>query len=160
MKSITKTIVISIILLFFIIGAILVYFLAPTYLDNYLIFIVGGIMCTLAIVTTVSTYRCNKQVPATLINYNFEQFKAHVTSSPIFTYQHQGNTYTTSVAEALSQRYILKHYEEGEIYTVWLCENNPTFIKLNRRVRLFDIVVFLLGLALMALSIAAIFLIE
>lgn len=146
MKSVIRPIVIGTVLLFFIAGAILVYFLAPTYLDNYLIFIVGSVMCTLAIVTTAATYKCNKQVPATLVSYNFEQFKAHITSSPVFTYRYQGQTYTTACAEALSQRYVLKHYKEGEAYTVWLCEDNPTFIKLNRRVRLFDIIVFCLAL--------------
>ena len=157
MKSIVKPVATGTILLLLITGAILVYAFAPTYLDNYLILIVGGIMCALAIVTTADTYRCKEQVSATLVNYGFEQFKAHVTSSPIFTYRYQGQIYTTACAEVLSQRNVLKHYKEGETYTVWLCKKDPAFIKLKRRVRLFDILLFLLGLAIMALSIISVF---
>ena len=138
-------------------GALLFLWLAPTYLGNYLMCIVGSIMCLLAALTTVDTYRCKIQVSATLVSYGFEQFKAHTTSSPILTYRFQEKTYTTACAEIFSQRYVLKHYEEGKVYTAYLCEKNPSFIKLKRRIRLFDLGMFLLGLAMIALSILSIF---
>lgn len=139
------------------IGALMFLWLAPTYLGNYLICIVGGIMCLLATVNTIDTYRCKIQVSAILISYNFEQFKAHTSSSPVLTYHFQGKTYTTACAEIFSQRYVLKHYEQGKAYTAYLCEKNPSFIKLKRRIRPFDLGLFLLGLAIMTLSIVTIF---
>lgn len=114
-------------------------------------------MCLVSVITTVSTYRCKTSVPAILVSYGFEQFKAHITSSPILTYSFQGKTYTTSCDETFSQRYVLKHYEEGKTYTAYLCEKNPSFIKLERRIRPFDLGLFLLGLAIMTLSIVTIF---
>ena len=138
----------------------LIYFLAPTYLENFLISVVGGIMCWCSISMTTTTYRCKEKVSAKLINYGFEQFKAHTTSSPVFTYQHQGKTYTTSAAECLSRRYVLKHYKEGETYTIYISEKDPSFIKTRRHIRIFDLVLFLVGLVIIVLSIVSIFLIQ
>ena len=118
---------------------------------------VGQFGSTPVRLTTIDTYRCKIQVSATLVSYGFEQFKAHTTSSPILTYCFQGKTYTTACAEIFSQRYVLKHYEQGKAYTAYLCEKNPSFIKLKRGIRPFDLGLFLLGLAIMALSIITIF---
>lgn len=153
----TKLILIGTAAVLLAVGALLFLLLAPTYLGNYLICIVGGIMCLLATVNTIDTYRCKIQVSAILISYNFEQFKAHTTSSPILTYCFQGKTYTTACAEIFSQRYVLKHYEQGKAYTAYLCEKDPSFIKLKRSIRPFDLGLFLLGLAIMTLSIVTIF---
>ena len=160
MNRITKSIIAGTALLLLITGAILIDVLAPAYLDNYLVFIVGGVLCALAISTTVDTYQCTQRVSATLVSFGFEQFKAHITSSPVFTYQYQGQTYTASCAECLSQRYVLKHYKEGESYTIYLSPKNPTWIKSQRKIRIFDVVLCLIGCAMMTLSVISVFLIE
>ncbi len=139
--------------------AVLIYFLAPTYLGSFFVFVVGGVMCWCSISIMIATYSCKEKVSAILVNYGFEQFKAHITSSPIFTYKYKGKTYTTKCADCLSQKYVLKHYKEGETYTIYLSEGNPSFIKPIRRIRLFDIILFLLGLTIIILSIVSVFLI-
>ena len=130
-----------------------------TYWKSFWLFVVGSIMCWCSINIMITTYRCKEKVSAILVNYGFEQFKAHITSSPIFTYEYKGKTYTTKCADCLSQRYVLRHYKEGETYTIYLDEKNPSFIKPIRRIRLFDIILFLLGLTVIILSIVSVFLI-
>ena len=144
----------------FAICTILLYILAPSYLDNFFVFAVGCVLCSVAVDLTVNTYACKEKVSAVFINYGFEQFKAHITSSPVFTYQYQGKTYTSSAAECLSQRYVLKHYKEGESYTIYIFEKDPSFIKTRRHIRIFDLVLFLVGLVIIVLSIISIFLIQ
>ncbi len=93
-------------IILFILSAVLVYFLVPACFDNFLIFLAGCILCWISTRLMVDTYRCKEKVSAKLIDYGFEQFKAHVTSSPVFTYEYQGKTYKTSSTECLSQRYV------------------------------------------------------
>lgn len=146
--------------LLFTVGMALLSFLAPAYLESFLIFSVGATMCGMSVSITADTYRCKEKVSAVMVDYGLEQFKAHVTSTPIFTYQYQGIAYTTKCAESLSQKYVLQHYRVGEVYAVYLSPKNPSFIKLTRRIRLFDAVLLLLGLAAVVLSIEAAFLIK
>ena len=136
-----------------ILSAFFVYFLAPAYFDNFLIFWIGCSLCWISIRPIVATYRCKEKASAKLIDYGFEQFKAHLTSSPVFTYEYQGKVYRTSAAECLSQRYALKHFKEGEIYTIYFSKGNPSFIKLSRSVRPVDIILLIIGMAMVILSV-------
>ena len=153
MKSKRKYWFIGVGVVLFAICTFLVYIFAPAYLDVFLFFAVGCVICVAAISLIVLTFSCKEKVSAVLVNYGFEQFKAHITSSPIFTYQYQGKTYTTSSAECLSRRYVLKHYKEGETYTIYISPKNPSFFKTQRKIRIFDIALFLIGLAIVILSI-------
>ena len=132
--------------------------IAPNYIDNLLIFMVGGAMCWIAVDTTVTTYGCREKVTALFVDYGFEQYKAHVTSSPIFTYTYRGRQYTEESAECLSQRYALKHFRKGATYTVYISAKNPALVKIGRRMRLWDALLLLLGLAVMTLSVVSVFL--
>lgn len=123
------------------------------YIDNILIFLLGAIMCYIAIDTTIATYRCREQVSAVMISYGFERFKAHVVCSPIFRYTYQGKEYAEQAAESFSRRYALKHFREGESYTVYLSAQKPAFFKTRRRVRVFDVALCLSGVALIDLAV-------
>lgn len=138
------------------IGIALLHFFAPAYTESVVAFLVGGIMCGVAISIIAVTCNCKERVAAVLIDYGFEQFKAHITSSPIFTYRYQGKIYTTKSAECLSQRYVLKHYKKGKSYTIYISSKDPSIIKLTRRVRMHELLLFMLGLAIMILSIVSI----
>jgi hypothetical protein len=160
MKSKRKYYFIGTVIFLFVLATILICIFMPEYLDSFLVFTVGCVLCGVAIVLTVDTYSCKEKVSAVFINYGFEQFKAHITSSPVFTYQYQGKTYTSSAAECLSQRYVLKHYKEGEIYTIYVSEKDPSLIKTRRHIRIFDLALFLVGVVIIVLSVVSIFLIQ
>ena len=153
MKNKRKYWLIGVGVFLFAVCTLLIYTLALAYLDVFLVFFVGCVLCAVAIDLIVKTYSCKEKVFAVLVDYGFEQFKAHVTSSPIFTYQYQGKTYTTSSAECLSQRYVLRHYKEGETYTIYISPQNPSFFKTQRKIRIFDIALFLIGSAIAIFSI-------
>ena len=157
MKNKRKYWLIGVGVFLFAVCTLLIYILAPAYLDVFLFFFVGCVLCAVAIDLIVITYSCKEKVFAVLVDYGFEQFKAHVTSSPIFTYQYQGKTYTTSSAECLSQRYVLKHYKEGETYTIYISPKNPSFFKMQRKIHIINIALFLIGSALVILSIYSAF---
>ena len=140
-------------------AAFLLYFLAPVYLDSFFLFAVGCILCGSAVSLVISTYRCKEKVTAVLTDYGFEQFKAHVTSHPTFTYQYERRIYTTTAAESFSQRYILKNFKKGEAYAIYVSPQNPSFIKIRRQIRIFDILLFSFGLAAIVFSIVSVFLI-
>ena len=91
-------------------------------------------------------------------DYGFEQYKAHITSSPIFTYRYKEQNDETKSAECFSRRYVLKRYKEGESYTIYLSKKDPSFIKITRRVHMLEIVLFIIGLTFMIISIIEYFL--
>ena len=154
MKNKRKYWLIGVGVFLFAVCTLLIYILAPAYLDVFLVFFVGCVLCAVAIIDLiVITYSCKEKVFAVLVDYGFERFKAHVTSLPIFTYQYQGKTYTTSSAVCLSQRYVLKHYKEGETYTIYISPKNPSWFQTQRKIRIFDIALFLIGSAIAILSI-------
>ncbi len=126
---------------------------APYYKESVVGFAVGGYLCYLAISIMIATYRCKIKVSATMVDYGFHQFKGHLSSSPIFIYSYQGKSYRQSCWEALSQRYVLKHYKEGDKYDVYISAKNPTCIKLARRVRLFELALLAIGIFILAASV-------
>ena len=153
MKNKRKYWLIGVGVFLFAVCTLLIYILAPAYLDVFLLFFVGCVLCAVAIDLIVITYSFKEKVFAVLVGYGFERFKAHISSSPIFTYQYQGKTYTTSAAECLSLRYVLKHYKEGETYTIYISPKNPSIFITQRKIRIFDIALFLIGSAIAILSI-------
>ena len=94
-----------------------------------------------------------------MVSYGFEQFKAHITSSPIFTYTYEGKIYKGSAAESLSQKYALKHYKEGETYTVYLMKKNPKYFKLSRKIHALELSLFAIGVSLIVAGATLLFVI-
>jgi len=139
----------------FAVCAILLYILAPNYLDHFLLFSFGFVLCGVAIEIMKDTYSCKEKVSAVLVDYGYGQIKSHRICSPVFTYQYQGKTYTS--VDVCSQRYALTHYKKGETYTIYLSPQNPSLISLQRKISIFVIALFLIGLTIMILSIWSIF---
>ncbi|MBQ8848800.1 MAG: hypothetical protein IJ011_00530 [Clostridia bacterium] len=129
-----------------------VQYLTPDYTENFIIFTVGAVICSIAVNFIVITYSCNERVSATMIDYGFKRYKAHIISSPIFTYRYNGTLYKENAAQSFSGRYVLKHYKEGETYTVYLNKKHPDFFKVTRRIHMFEGIMFLIGFAIMLLS--------
>ncbi len=150
-----KSVFIWIILIFVILVSL--YFFAPSYIEDFLVFILGIVILSNAVTLILKTYRCKERVSALLVDYGFEQYKAHITSSPLFKYTYQGKEYTQNAAECLSQRYVLKHFKEGEMYIVYISPQNPTFLKIKRHIRIFDLILCLFGAAMIISSILSIF---
>ena len=138
--------------------AIVLQYLAPDYTAPFILCCLGIYICSAEIDSIVTTYRCNRPVSAVLTDYGLEWSRGcYRTSSPIFKYRYNGEEYETKAAECFSIRYVMKHYEKGEMYTVYLSDKNPNFIKMERRVHLYEILMFLIGLTFILLPIAAVF---
>ncbi len=153
-----KTVFVAILMILIVIAAIVLHIFLPDYTDSFIVFIIGILMCIAAVSIMIDSYHCKTKVSAILMDYGFEQFKAHLTSSPVFSYSYQGKSYTESCLESLSQRYVLKHYKEGQTYDIYISAKDPTCIKLTRRIRAFELILFIIGLCMVALSIYSLFL--
>ena len=153
-----KTVFVAILMILIVIAAIVLHIFLPDYTDSFIVFIIGILMCIAAVSIMIDSYHCKTKVSAILMDYGFEQFKAHVTSSPVFSYSYQGKSYTEPSRESLSQRYVLKHYKEGQAYDIYISAKDPTCIKLTQRIRAFELILFIIGLCMVALSIYSLFL--
>ncbi len=125
----------------------------PQYKESVIGFAVGSYFCYEAISIMIITYRCKIKVSATMIDYGFYQFKGHLHSSPIFIYSYQGKSYRQACWESLSQKYVLKHYKEGDKYDIYISAKNPTCIKLARRVHLSELALLAIGIFILAVSV-------
>lgn len=147
----------AILIALIVITTIVLHIFSPDYRNLFIGFIIGALMCVAAASIMIDSYHCKIKVTAVLMDYGFEQYKAHITSSPVFSYSYQGKSYTETSRESLSQRYVLKHYKEGQTYNIYISTKDPTCIKLTRRIRMFELVMFIIGLFIVALSIYALF---
>lgn len=138
--------------------AIVLQYLAPDYTAPFILCCLGIYICSAEIDSIVTTYRCNQPVSAVMTDYGFEQYRGHTTSSPVFKYHYNGKDYETKAAESYFPRHVVKHYEKGGTYTIYLSDKNPSLIKMERRVHLVEIIFFLIGLTFILLPIAAVFL--
>lgn len=127
--------------------------------EYVIVLIIGVILCAVSVSIAVTTFRCKEKVSAVMVSYGFEQFKAHITSSPIFTYTYEGKIYKGSAAESLSQKYALKHYKEGETYTVYLMKKNPKYFKLSRKIHALELSLFAIGVSLIVAGATLLFVI-
>ena len=82
-----KTVFVAILMILIVISAIVLHIFLPDYTDSFLVFIIGILMCIAAVSIMIDSYNCKTKVSAILMDYGFEQFKAHVTSSPVFFIQ-------------------------------------------------------------------------
>ena len=125
--------------------------------DEVVVFLVGTLLCAWAVSCMLDRHRCRIKVSALLVDYGFEQFKAHIKSYPIFSYQYGDKTYTESCGEAFSQGYVLKHYKKGKRYDIWLSKKDPTCFLLTRRIRLSEFVMLFIGLLGVVLPLFSLF---
>ena len=142
------------------VAIIVLHIFLPEYRDRFIVFCVGVLMCIVAVSAMIDSYHCKTKVSAVLIDYGFEQFKAHITSYPIFTYRYQDKIYTEACKEALSPRYVVNHYKKDETYSIYVSVKDPTYIKLSRRVRVFDLGMLIMGLCFVALSVYSLLLVS
>ncbi len=126
-------------------------------IKDTMVFIIGSIILGIGVLLIFKTIQCGEKVSALLVDYGFEQYKAHITSSPLFKYTYQGEEHTENASECLSQRYVLKHFKEGEIYTVYISPQNPSFLKINKHISIFDLILCLFGVAIIISSTLSIF---
>lgn len=138
---------------------LLLHLFAPAYRDSFIVFAVGVILCVVAISQLLLFRSCKVKVCAIMTDYGFEQFKAHVISSPTFTYEYGGKTYTGSCCDSLSQRYVLKHYRIGEAYEIYLSKKDPAIFKAAKRIRVFACLMLASGVGIMGLSVYSVFLV-
>lgn len=64
---------------------------------------------------------------------------------PIFAYRYQGTSYQGATGEAYSRRKLLKMYQEGEDYSIYVNPGNPLVIRTKRRPQGTDILLLCLG---------------
>ena len=93
-----KSIFICIILILLIV----LYFVAFNDIESFSLFTIGIVVLIFGVALILNTHRCKEKISALLVDYGFEQYKAHITSSPIFKYTYQGKEYTQKAAESLS----------------------------------------------------------
>ena len=74
MKNKRKYWLIGVGVFLFAVCTLLIYILAPAYLDVFLVFFVGCVLCAVSIDLIVITYSCKEKVFAVLVDYGFEQF--------------------------------------------------------------------------------------
>ncbi len=153
----TKLVFVILFVVSLIATALLLHVFAPAYRDSFIVFAVGAILCVVAISQMLLFRSCKVKVHAVMVDYGFEQFKAHLISSPTFTYEYAGKTYTGSCMDSLSQRYVCKHYRIGESYEIYLSQKDPAIFKAAKRVRIFACLMLAFGAGIMGLSVYSAF---
>ncbi len=71
--------------------------------------------------------------------------------APQFAYQFDGKRYKQSEGRAYYRSYINKHFTLQQTYPIYLSDKNPSHFTTSKKVRAFDVVMVLFGLAIVSM---------
>lgn len=104
-----------------------------------------------------SKLKCNKQIDATYLKFNiYEHHGIGYRYIPVFKYEFNGNEYENQALQAFSKKYT-KNFVVGEKYTILINEKNPKRFIINRKIKIDEILILLMGLFLFLIGILYVF---
>lgn len=112
--------------------------------------IMGIILILFFIVFQYSKLKCNKKIEATYLKFNI--YKRHGTIFnkyiPVFKYNFNGNEYENQAMQSSSKKFT-KNFVVGQNYTILINEKNPKRFILNKKIKIDEILILLMGLFLL-----------
>ena len=116
--------------------------------------IVGTILILFFMWLQYSKLKCTKKIDATYLKFNIYNHHGMFSSKyiPVFKYKFNGNEYENQAQQSFSKK-STKNFLVGEKYTILINEKNPRKFIINRRIKIDEILMLLIGLFLLFIGI-------
>ena len=110
--------------------------------------IMGTILILIFVWIQYSKSRCTKKIDATYLKFSIYSRSDLLFSEnykPIFKYEFNGNEYKNEAQQLFSKKFT-KNFVVGEKYTILINEKNPKKFIIDRKIRINEISLLLMGL--------------
>lgn len=116
--------------------------------------IVGTILILFFMWLQYSKLKCTKKIDATYLKFNIYNHHGMFSSKyiPVFKYNFKGNEYENQAQQSFSKK-STKNFIVGEKYTILINEKNPQKFIINRKIKIDEILMLLIGLFLLFIGI-------
>lgn len=111
--------------------------------------IVGTILISFFMWLQYSKLKCTKKINATYLKFNIYNHHGMLFGRyiPVFKYDFNGNEYENQAQQSFSKK-STKNFIVGEKYTILINEKNPKKFIINRKIKIDEILMLLMGLFL------------
>lgn len=106
----------------------------------------GGMFFLLGIYNILKKKVCNARVEGTFTGAARQQSKGYVYYAPRFAFTYEGKQYENTNGESYQKKRLLKKYEAGKQYPIYVSTQNPNIFRTRRMIGVGDIALFLLGI--------------
>lgn len=122
---------------------LLIEFLATESL-SVTIFISGfGLMMLIMVIAAIyNKFNCTETVEAEFVRAKYYSRGMY---QLIFKYRYDLEEYEKPTLQAYSDRYIMKHYVEGEKYEIYVCPTKPAINTIHRKISVAEIFLAIMG---------------
>lgn len=115
-----------------------------------IVIIVGIILILVFIWLQYSKLKCTKKINATYLKFNIYNRYGMLSSRyiPVFKYNFNGKEYENQAQQSFSKKFT-KNFVVGEKYTILINEKNPKKFIINKKVKIDEMLILLIGLFLL-----------
>lgn len=115
-----------------------------------IVIIVGTILILVFIWLQYSKLKCTKKINATYLKFNIYNRYGMLSSRyiPVFKYNFNGKEYENQAQQSFSKKFT-KNFVVGEKYTILINEKNPKKFIINKKVKIDEMLILVIGLFLL-----------
>ena len=112
--------------------------------------IVGTILILFFMWLQYSKLKCTKKINATYLKFNIYNHHGMFSSKyiPVFKYNFKGNEYENQAQQSFPKKFT-KNFVVGEKYTILINEKNPKKFIINKKLKIDEMLILLIGLFLL-----------
>lgn len=109
-----------------------------------------GLMMLMAPVAAIyNKTHCTETVEAEFVGVKHSSKNMYM---PVFKYRYEFKEYEKPSLQAYSDRYIMKHYIEGEKYEIYICPTKPAINTISRKIGGAEIFVAIMGIVFLVIG--------
>ena len=119
--------------------------------------VIGAILILFFMGLQYSKLKCNKKIYATYLKFNiYEHHGMIYRYTPVFKYDVNGNKYENQALQSFSKKFT-KNFVVGKKYVILINEKNPKKFIINKKIKIDEILILLMGLFLVFSGILSVF---